>query len=114
MSSKTPMSEIEVDRSGPRPKVRNILHGNNRWNVEGLKAARRDTDSDIFVCEISGEELYYVQDDGRKVNLRTHGVCCECERLVGVNSINNHGADRARWPVVYVGAHCIECWPRKK
>lgn len=112
------IEEVEVEEevlpSGPRPKVRFFTPGSKAWNIEGLKAARIEGDGPIEVCEITGEELFYLQGDGRKINLRTNAVCHECQKLVGDRAIQHNGADKSRWPVVYVGAHCVECWPNKK
>jgi len=98
----------------PRAKIRHMLHGSKEWNIEGLKDARRDTDGEIQVCSISGDELFYVQDDGLKIKLRTHGVCAECNRLYGERAMHNDGMDRSKWPITYLGGHCVECWPNKK
>lgn len=106
--------EEEVLPPGPRPKVRFFTPGSKAWNIEGLKGARIEGDGPIEVCDETGDELFYIQGDGRKVNLRTNAVCIECERLVGERAIQLNGADKSRWPVVYVGAHCTACWPNKK
>jgi hypothetical protein len=99
---------------GPRPPTRHLLHGSKGWNVEGIRAARIKGDGPIEVCSITGEELFYIQGDGRHAALRTSAVCTGCERLVGERAMQMNGSDRSKYPVVYVGAHCIECWPNKK
>lgn len=85
------------------------------WNLEGLRASRDpENDSEISVCEISGEELFFYRADGEKVSLRTHGTCRSCGKLVGDAHLQTHGAQKERWPVHYIGANCTECMPSKK
>jgi len=112
--SKEDEEEAEILPPGPRPKVRFFKPGNKEWNIEGLKSARIQGDGPIEVCEETGEELFYLQGDGKKINLRTHAECVGCGRLVGDRAIQHNGSDRAKWPVVYIGAHCTTCWPNKK
>ena len=100
---------------GPRPETRHILHGSGRWNIEGIRAARIKGDGPIEVCAITGEELYYIEGDtGMRAALRTSFVCTDCKRLVGEQAMQMNGADKSKYPVIYLGAHCVECWPNKK
>ena len=114
---KAPVVEeaVEIPKQiTPREKLSWMIPGTHRRNIEGLLANHRETDSPIYRCAVSNEELYYIRDDGTTINLRTRAVCCECGKLVGEDNIHNSGADRSSHPVVYSGAHCTECWPNKK
>ena len=99
----------------PRPSIRHLNRVTKQWNIEGLLADHRDTDEPVQVCSITGEELFYVRgDNGRTVNLRTHGVCAECGNLYSESAMHNDGVSKSPWPVIYDGGHCTNCWPNRK
>jgi len=104
------MGTITVETITPEP-VRRFKHGSKDYNLEMIRDERKDTDGEIQVCAITGVELFYIREDGRKVNLRTHGTCVECGKLYSEDAMYKSGREKSRWPVVYVGAYCSECWP---
>lgn len=94
--------EIQIETS-------KMLKANNEWNIEGLRAARSDNDSDEVTCPITERALFYVKDNGNKVMLDSFGICYNCQKVLHASHLKFADSTAHSWPVEYEGAWCLDC-----
>jgi hypothetical protein len=86
------------------------LNRDHTCNVEGLLSTRKDTDGEIVSCSITEEPLYFVREDGFKVQLATYGVCYNCDAHVHESALATvDGMQKTSYPVTYIGYWCQPC-----
>jgi hypothetical protein len=65
----------------------------------------------ITTCHASKQPLFFTKEDGQMILLNPYGQCVGCNNLFSEASLKlTEGTDKAKYPVVYTGLWCKECW----
>ncbi len=92
----------------PAPPVRMMDHS-NKWNVDGLRAARSVKDGEEVLCTATKTPLYYTREGGGEVMLASHGDCYNCGHIFHTSYLASSNDGKDSYPIRYVGRWCIDC-----
>jgi hypothetical protein len=91
----------------------NILNADNQKNIKGIKDSRQTDDCELITCTATKAELFYIGKQGYHKMLDGCGECVDCGLMFHESYLHaSDGADKASWPVFYVGRYCQDCWSK--
>lgn len=104
-----PIGEVLDSRKSVDKSKLRYINTDNSWNKEGILSAFNEEEDQMYVCASTGIPLFYLDNNGRKYALESHGYCALSGELYHESQLRlSSDVSKSPYPIQYEGAVSLE------